>query len=512
MRIGVLFTHGAFGLSYFIDPPALFLLGMIVYYLSRRLRWSLTVAGVMMGLTSLGFFMGCSALLYLDVLAWPLPPTPGSIWMFHTNITGIAKSDVDVSLAVLMLLIYPLWHFLGYLLALRLDVGSFLLRVVSYKDVKSRKEKPATRFAVRRGSSPREITRSAIEALGGVKSFVKQGDSVLIKANICGGNPHKPGSYTSLEVVDEIVEMIQEVGAQPTVVDSDMIWTEFDPVADAEGWKKWAEEKNVPLLNLAQTDMVRFNFGEGSAIGIVPVSKKIVDADVIISVPTMKTHLLTNVTLAMKNMYGTFPEENKAKFHRFGIEDVVFEVNKAFTPNLTLIDGTIGGEAYGPLSCSPVNFETVIASNDVVAADAVACQLMGYDPFTIAHIKKAHGEGLGDARVTFDITSLPYPNKKDGKWEKPEPIVTTLYEGLVEASLLLPGMQKFFDLSADFVLFGLATLPVFRDLTPEVERTFNYILADILGALVRGGYRGSRWTEEDDKRIMEYLKSLIGGP
>ena len=497
-------NSGGFSLSYFLDPPALFLLGIMVYYLSRRFRWSLITTGVIMGIISLGLFMGGSTLLYLDIIAWPLPPTPGSIWMFHTNITGIAKSDVHIALAVLMLLIYPLWHISGFLLALRLDVGSLLIRIVSFKDVKSRKERPATKFVVVRGSSPREITRNAIEALGGINSFVKKGDKVLIKVNICGGNPLIPGSYTNLEVVGELVKMIREVDAKPSLADSDMVWTKFDPVVEAEGWKKWAQEVNVPLLNLGETERIRFNFGSDSVIRIVPVSKKMVEADVIVSVPTMKTHLLTNVTLGMKNMYGTFPEENKAKFHRFGIENVIYEVNKAFTPHLTVIDGTIGGEAWGPLSCTPVGFQTIIASNDVVAADAVACLLMGYDPFSIAHIKKAHDKGLGNAGVTFDLKTLPYPNEKDGKWEKPEPTVSALYEGIIEAFLLLPGMQVFFDLAADFVLFGLATLPIFRELTPETERVFN----DILGGLFRSGYRGSKWVEDDIKKFQDHLKSL----
>ncbi len=204
-------------------------------------------------------------------------------------------------------------------------------------------------------------------------------------------------------------------------------------------------------------------------------------------------------------MYGTFPEENKAKFHRFGIENVIYEVNKAFTPHLTLIDGTIGGEAWGPLSCKPVGFQTIIASNDVVASDAVASQLMGYDPQRIVHIKKADEEGLGTANVTFDFKTLPFSHEKDGKWERPDPAVTTFYEGVIEASLLLPGMQNFFDLGADFMLYGLATLPVFRELTPETERALN----DILGALFRSGYSGSKWVEDDLKKFQEHLKNVL---
>ena len=288
------------------------------------------------------------------------------------------------------------------------------------------------------------------------------------------------------------------------------IWTKFDPIAEAEGWKEYAQKTNIPLINLAKTDMIRFNFGEESAIGIVPVSKEMIEADVIISVAAMKTHLLTNVTLAMKNMYGCFPEENKAKFHRFGIENVVFEVNKAFTPNLTIIDGSIGGEAFGPLSCKPVYFETIIASNDVVAADSVACQLMGYDPLEVKHVKLAHEAGLGDAKVFFDTSTLPHSHKKDKNWEKPDPAVTEVYEALVEAFLHVPGMQGFFDLAADFVLFGLATLPIVRETTPEVERALNQILSDILRSISESGVNISKWTEENAKKMQEYINSAGG--
>ena len=495
-------------LSYIIDPPALLILGITVYYLSKRFKWSLRTTAVLMGLVSFGFFMGGSALLYLDVLGWPLPPTQGSVWMFHTDWTGIAKTDVHTAISVFMLLLYPLWHLGGYMLALRFDQGSFLWRMVSFKDVKSRKSRDSTRISVKRGSSPRENTRKAIDGIGGIDSYVKKGDRVVIKANICGGNPHIPGSFTSLEVVDELIKMIEEIGATPFVVDSDMIWTKFDPIAEAEKWKEYAEKTKIRLINLAETDMIRFNFGEESAIGIVPVSKVMVEADVIISAATMKTHLLTNVTLAMKNMYGSFPEENKAKFHRFGIENVVFEVNKAFTPNLALVDGSVGGEAFGPLSSKPVNFETIIASNDVVAADSVACQLMGYDPLEVKHVKMAHDAGLGDAKVTFDTSTLPYPHEKDKEWEKPDPGVTEIYEALVEAFLHVPGMQAFFDGAADFVLFGFATLPILRDTTPEVERALNQVLSDILRSISESGLNISKWTEENAKKMQDYINSV----
>jgi hypothetical protein len=253
--------------------------------------------------------------------------------------------------------------------------------------------------------------------------------------------------------------------------------------------------------------MVRFNFGPGSSIGVVPVSKELVNADVIISVPTMKTHLLTSVTLGMKNMYGTFPEENKAKYHRFGIENVVCEVNTAFRPNLTVIDGMIGGETWGPLSCSPVGIQTIIAANDVVCADAVACRLMGYDPFSVVHISKAHKNRLGDAGIPLNLAMVSPAHQKDGAWKKPDPAVSQFYEGMVEAALLLPGMQDFFDLAADFVLFGFATLPILKDSTPVMEGVIN----DILAALFRSGYRGSAWKEDELKKFSAKIDEAFAG-
>jgi len=489
-------------MSFFLDPPALFILGMFLYHVSRRSRWSLQSTVLVGALVSIPLFIGTSSMLYMDIIPWPLPYREGSVWMFHTIITGINKANVPVSLVVSMFLLYPVWHALGYIFALRQDVGAFILRTVSYEHVKSKKERPDTEIAVRRGPLPSQITREAVEALGGMKSFVTEGDKVLIKPNICGGNPKIEGSFTSHEVVEELVKMVREVNAEPFVVDADMIWTQFEPVAEEQGWMEWADRMNVPLVNLTKTERVYFDFGKESAAGIVSVSKELVDADVIISVPTMKTHLLTSITIGMKNMYGTFPQKNKAKYHRFGIEEVICDVNRAFTPNLTVIDGTVGGDAWGPLSCTPVYAQTVIASNDVVAADAVACQLMGYDPYNIIHLKRAHEEGLGDASYVYELSNLPYEHPKDGNWTKPDPMVSTFYVSLVEYFLLLPGMQKFFDLTADFVLYGMATTPFLKDLPPELEKVLN----DILSTILRSGLRGSIWKAGDLEKFKERIE------
>lgn len=420
----------------------------------------------------------------------------GSEFMLHTNLTGISKAQVPSFVVVFLFLLYPFWLFGGYAATLLMQKRRRRSKeIYSLKDVKSRDRLGPVGFLVARNPKPDKAVEEAISAIGGMNKFVKQGDKVLIKVNICGGVPEIKGTFTSTNVAGVVVDMVKAAGGEPTIVDADMVWTKFWTAANDSGWKDWAKQKGVRLVNLSETKIVRFNFGEDSALGVEMVSKELIDADVIISIPTMKTHLLTGVTLGMKNMYGTFPEVDKAKYHRKKIEDVIYEINAEFRPTLTVIDGTIGGEAIGPLSCKPVNFQTVIASGDVVAADSIACQLMGYNPLDITHILKASEHDLGDANVKFDLNDLPYSHEggKDGNWDRPDPKVKDFYEWGIEFLLKLPGWETLFNVGADFILYDLSRLPVLRYFTPALLQLLNDTVYLNLGQKETEESRKRRW-------------------
>lgn len=491
-------------MSFFLDPPALFILGIILYPFSRRLGWSARVTFVVGGFVCLVLFAGGSLLLYLDVIRWNIPwiiDQQGSVWMFHTDVTGVAKFQVPIPLVVILFVLYPIWMHLGYHASRHLSTKPMKLsrRIFRAEDMRNRDRHHPLQYSVVRDPNSRKAVRDAVGRIGGMSKFVRPGDKVLIKINISGGNPTIRGSYTSIDVTDEVVKMVREARGNPTVCDSDMIWTEFYPVARDEGYLKWAKKANVPLVNLARTQCAYFEFPEDSAIGYTIVSQELIEADVVISVPVMKTHILTNVTLGMKNMYGCFPEKDKGKYHTCGIEQVVFEVTRAFTPNLTIMDGSIGGEAFGPLSVSPVNCQTIIASTDVVAADSLAVQMMGYEPLETVHIRKAHEAGVGKADVELDFSALPYSHPKDGKWERPHSEATLVYSTILEAALVMPGMEDFFNLAADFFLFGTATIPGLRELTPQGERVIN----DVIGALMRSRLIAPGFTGKLARRFQE---------
>jgi len=496
-------------MSFLIDPPLLFILGFLLYFGGKRLEWdsrSKIAVGVAITLTFIIF----STLLYTDAIRCVFPffsNLTASEFMFHSNITGIYKSDVPLEIVIILFLLYPFWLYAGYASAWKIDRRKLRPSkvVYSYQDVKSRRTGPSqSKYAVKRGHDVTECVKSAIKDIGGIESFVKKDDKVLIKVNICGGVPDRKGTFTSTKVADVLVDLVRGAGGVPTIADSDMIWTRFWPAATTSGWKEWAERKGVRLVNLADTEIAKFDFGKDSVVGVDCVSKEAIDADVIISVPVMKTHLLTAVTLGMKNMYGTFPEIDKAKYHREDIEEVIYWINKAFPPNLTVIDGSIGGEGIGPLSCEDVDFETIVVSNDVVTADSIACQLMGYKPLEeVTHIKIADERHLGDGSKKYNLDELPYKHVagKDGNWVRPDPGVKNFYDWATKLVLKFPGWETFFNISADFFLYDLARLPVFGYLTPAFLRFMNDVVYDSL--------EGQGNTESDKKRRRINLSAAL---
>ncbi len=363
----------------------------------------------------------------------------------------------------------------------------------SYEDVKSRtRVAKEPRFSVTRYpdgqhgiNNLKEAVEAAIDNVGGMKeNFVKKGDIVLIKANICGGNPDISATYTSQEVVGYVVDMVREAGGKPFVCDADMVWAKFWVQVKAQGWDKWAKKNNVELVNLTETNLVYFDFGEGTLFSNNEkpnqevVSTRVLDADVIINIPKMKTHFGTNVTLGMKNMYGTLPEEDKAFYHqKGGVEELLYWVNHAFTPTLTIIDGSEGGEAEGPLAAHSVQFNTIVVSNNVVYADAIAAKLMGFEhPFEDLKFLRFVKEHMGDANSLLSaipkemhytaaqlINMLDLPtNSKDGKWQLPIPEVAEETWSFMENLLGFPGMATLFSIGADFILFDTARLPYWK--------------------------------------------------
>jgi ferredoxin len=140
---------------------------------------------------------------------------------------------------------------------------------------------------------------------------------------------------------------------------------------------------------------------------VVSVSRAVMEADVIISLPKFKTHGLTVVTGAIKNSYGILPGAQKAMLHKAAgspqrFNEMLVDVFRLRVPDLFLVDAVVGMEGNGPASPELRNIGLILASDNAVALDAVMATMMGCDPARLRFLQRARELGLGD----FDIKGI----------------------------------------------------------------------------------------------------------
>ena len=221
-------------------------------------------------------------------------------------------------------------------------------------------------------------------------------DKVLIKVNFITTKTWDTGATTDPVVVEAIIKKLQLLPIKIYVVESDATMTNADNAFAVTGMKEMADRNGVECLNLRHVkDRVKIEIPNGKALKSINVPR-IVTESAVISAAKLKTHGSTKVTLGMKNMFGLLPDKFKGKYHMMGISSVITDINSVIRPVLTVIDGFVGMEGMGPVSGSPVKMDLVIAGKNVVATDAAACRIMGFDPKEVAHIRMANERGLGD--------------------------------------------------------------------------------------------------------------------
>jgi len=122
----------------------------------------------------------------------------------------------------------------------------------------------------------------------------------------------------------------------------------------------------------------------------------VLDCDLLVSLPKMKTHHWTGATLAMKNLFGVVPGGvygwPKNVLHWAGIAESIVDLHHLFPRQFAIVDGVVGMEGNGPIQGTPKNAGVLVAGSDVVAVDATCCRVMGIDPKKIGYLKLARGE------------------------------------------------------------------------------------------------------------------------
>jgi uncharacterized protein (DUF362 family) len=258
---------------------------------------------------------------------------------------------------------------------------------------------PGPQVAVAEGKDYGKTTRNAVNALGGMKRFVKPGNVVVIKPNMGWDRNSEQGANTHPQVVKALVEEALAAGAKKVKVfdrtcnDERRCYINSGIEAALKGMK------NVELKFLEEERFKKVALN-GKALKEWELYGEALSADVYINVPVAKHHGLSKLTLGLKNVMGIMGG-NRGSIHK-NIDVALADINAAMKVHLTVIDATRILTAHGPQGGDLKDVKVlnmVIASTDTVAADAYATTLFGMKPDEIPVTVAAYKRGLGEMRL-----------------------------------------------------------------------------------------------------------------
>lgn len=246
--------------------------------------------------------------------------------------------------------------------------------------------------------------KKALELIGGIESYVKPGDRVLLKINLLTGDVPEKAVTTHPAIVRAMIHQVKAAGGIPQVGDCSGYEGASNPkryfaACRSSGIMQVCEEEEVELLHLSAESVDAKN-ASGRIFKSFILSKQVLHADVLISLPKLKTHGLTLFTGGVKNNFGCITGLNKAKIHLRAQDPETFsqmlvDLLGIVRPDLTVMDAVVGMEGNGPSNGSPKKVNAILASKDSVALDAVACKMVGIEPFMVPSTRLAHEQGIG---------------------------------------------------------------------------------------------------------------------
>lgn len=281
--------------------------------------------------------------------------------------------------------------------------------------------------------------RQCLEHLGGVGRWVRPGKRLLLKINHLGNHPPEEAIVVHPSVTQALAELLKEAGAKVTVGDG----------LDRPGLEGFRQSGTLEAAENAGVELINFKGSPYPSVPVrgrfltqVPIAEAVREADAVVNLVKMKTHVLTLLTGAIKNTYGYLPEGLRSNLHREYVSPSDFaqaavDVFQTRPPDLHVVDAVVALEGYGPSrGGDPKPVGLILASEDAVALDAVLGSLMGLAPGDVVTTRVAGERGLGvDDLERIDIVGPSLEEVRPAEFALPE---RTLRAGRFLAGLPRP--------------------------------------------------------------------------
>lgn len=241
----------------------------------------------------------------------------------------------------------------------------------------------------------RAAVEKALDLIGGVNDLFKPGKTVLLNPSwVAPPTETEKGCITQPEVTQAVADIVKAKGAKPIIAESAAVGVDTQKVIDGSGYKA-LKEKGYEIIDLKKTPTLTVNVPGGVIFKQIEVFKPVMEADVIVSIPKMKTHDQTEITLSIKKLKGLLSDKFKRAMHQEGLFEGVIDLMSVLRPHLAVVDGIFCQEGLGPIFGKAVEMDLILASKDLVAVDSVAGQVMDFKPEEVLLTMMGAKRGLG---------------------------------------------------------------------------------------------------------------------
>ena len=237
-----------------------------------------------------------------------------------------------------------------------------------------------------------EAAHRVIAQVGGMASVLKGAKVAILKPNLVAGRGAETGATTSFALLKAVAEEVRACGAEPVLCE--MPGTEFDREATYTilGLEQFCAEHGIRIARVDPEGGAR-DWIEVRPIGARRLRRfhvpRILQNACLINLPVLKTHVVSTMTLGMKNVMGILPRPDRRAMHTLGIDQCIVDMNLGIQPDLTIVDGSVGQDGEGPLYGDAANLQVLVAGRACLAVDLACCQLVGIRPRQVPHLRLA---------------------------------------------------------------------------------------------------------------------------
>ncbi|WP_409968546.1 DUF362 domain-containing protein [Bengtsoniella intestinalis] len=274
-----------------------------------------------------------------------------------------------------------------------------------------------------------QLVEQAVETLFSqleAPQMISSQTRILLKPNILAKHPPEHAVTTHPIVVQAVIHACVRRGAKPAnILLADSSGGVYHPSQIKSfyktcGFASLETSEGISLYTDCQSTVIQTI--NGRVAKEFDIINPALEADFIINLPKYKTHVMTGMTAACKNMFGLVPGLKKSQWHmrfpdkeRFG--HMLMDLLEVCPPQMAILDGIIGMEGDGPAGGTPRCAGVLMASEDMVNLDLAIAHMMGLAPMRVPYLQAAYQRGLGDSAIDLSTVVGDLPVMVD--WQLP---------------------------------------------------------------------------------------------